>query len=234
MFCFCFFTQIESRLSSRYSNDLHPEVPSYNSTPYNDYNPNNNYTPINYTSNNYNPNIDNYYTPVNESSKEDHYNFIDPWEEYLITNKSNDKKHGNIEEEKVNVYQVENIEGDGNVMEVCSGNHCEQNKENNYYINNYVMEEQKSDYGFQNNAIEECNTFENEEKNYTHYEEEKIEYKELKQNENVINIENNPACFYDIPINSNSSLSVNNCCPDSPTYSEVSKDQTHDVDVSIT
>lgn len=152
----------------------------------------------------------------------------------MVSNGPNDQNHCTVEEEKVYVRQVENVEGGGNVIGVCLDNHCEQIIENNYYVNNCVMEEQKSDYSFQNNVIEECNTYENEEKNNEHYEEEIIECNESKQNENPISIENSPACFYDIPINSNPSLSVNNCRPDSPTYSEVSKDQTCDIDVSIT
>lgn len=195
----------------------------------------NNYS-SNYTSDNYytltspsNYILNNYNATTYDPPKEDHYSFVDPWEEYL---NSNEQKHCEVEEEKVYVSQVENSRDGGNVNEVCLGNHCERVVENDYYTNNCDTEEETRDYSFQNNIIEECNTFGNETKNNEHFEELR-EYNEPKQ-ENIPKMnENCPACSDDIPINPNSNLSINNCRPESPTHCEVPKDQTHYLNVSI-
>lgn len=224
LFCFCFFfTQIESRLSSRYSYDSHPQIPSSSTTPSNY---NSNYTPSNYTSNTY--------APTYEPPKEDHYSFVDPWEEYLI---SNEQKHYAVEEENVYVDQVENARDDGYVVEISLNNHdnhCERVVENKYYINNCNMEDKTRDYSFQNNVNEKGIIFENEVKNNERFEEVRGEFNEPKQEQNSISYESCPACFDEIPINLNSILSVNNCRPESPMHCEVPKDQTHDSNVSIT
>lgn len=214
---FLLFTQIESRLSSRYSYDFHPEVhPDINNT-------SNNCTPNNNTFNNYN-------TPTHEPPKQDHYNFIDPWEEYFDANV---QTNYGVTEEKAYVNQVENERGDGNLVEVCLNNNCEEEVKNVCNTNHYE-EEQTRDYDFQNNVVKERNTFENEEKNDVVHFEKVIESNEPKQEEHhPVGNEFYPACYDDIPINPNSSLSVNNCRPDSPTHCEVPKDQTCDLDVSI-
>lgn len=216
LFCFCFFTQIENRLSSRYSYDSDSQS-----------------TPNYFTSNNYNPInslFNNFQTPSYEPPKEDHYNFIDPWEEYLVGN----EQHKNIEVEKeiLYVHQNENTEGGGNMVEVCLGNPCEQGVDNNYYTNNYDTEEKTKGYSFQNNVVEECNMFKNEEKNNVHYEEVR-EFNEPNQEQDSRINENRPTCSDCIPINLNSNLSVNNHRSDSPTHSEVHEDQTCHLDVSI-
>lgn len=215
------FTQIESRLSSRYSYDFHPEI-HFNNNEFN------NCTPI-YTPDNDNFK-DNHITLSYEPQKEEHYNFVDPWEEYLV---SNEHKH------------YENVRGDGKVVEVCLknqceqkiennnyNNQCEQEMENNYYSHNYGMKEQTKEYSFQNNVIEKCYAFKNEEKN--DHCREVSEFNQPKQNqETIINNEIHPACSEDIPINLNSNSSVNKCRPDSPTHCEVPMDQTCDLNVSI-
>lgn len=239
---FLLFTQIESRLSSRYSYDFHPETHhtnnmSNNYTPYNpnNYTPDNNFTSVNnYTADS---NTSNHYCiPTFEPPTEDHYDFIDPWEEYLVEK----KEQTNYEVESENVY-VQNIfeyvGGDRNVVEVCLNNQCEQEVGNDYCINNFDTEEQTRDYSFQTNVVGECNTFGTEEQNNEHYEEVK-EFNEPKQVQVQepdwsINNEQNPVCSDDIPNNPLSSLSVNNCRPDSPAHCEVPKDQSCDIDVSI-
>lgn len=189
------------------------------------YIPDNYYTPT--SSSNYI--LNNCYVPTYEPPKEEHYHFIDPWEEYLS---SNEQKHYEVEEVIVYNSQDENIKVDGNVVEVCLGSHYEQVVENNYYINNCNIEEERRDYSFQNNVIVESNIFENETKNNEHFEKVR-EYNEPKQEQIPKSNENYPACSDDIPINPNSDLSVNNCRPESPTHCEVPKDQTHDSNVSI-
>lgn len=215
LFCFCFFTQIESRLSSRYSYDFHPEIQP-------DYNTSNNYTPNSNTLNNFN-------TPIYEPPKRDHYNFIDPWEEYFDANV---QKNYEVKENTTDVNQVENIRGDGNLVEVCLNNYCEEEVKNNYSTFR-CEEEQTRDYSFQNNVVEECSRFGNEEKNDAVHFEKVIESNEPKQELHTRENEFYPACYDEIPNNPNSSLSVNNCRPDSPTHCEVPKDQTCDLDVSI-
>ncbi|KAE9530551.1 hypothetical protein AGLY_011013 [Aphis glycines] len=227
LFCFCFFTQIESRLSSRYSYDFHPKSHNNNNTfdnytPYyeNNYIPDNNYISDNNTSNNY-------YIPSYDPPKEDHYDFIDPWDEYLVEK---------IEETN-NEIEKKNVDGDRNLVEVYSNNHCEQEVENNYCINNVYTEEQTRDCSFQNNLVELVeghNTFGHDEQNSEHFEEVR-EFNEQKQvqmpePERSISNKQNPACSDDIPNNPISSLSVNNCRPDSPTHCEVPKDQTYHED----
>lgn len=227
---FLLFTQIESRLSSRYSYDFYPKSHNNNNTsdnytPYNEnnYTPDNNYTSDNNTSNNY-------YIPSYDPPKEDHYDFIDPWDEYLVEK---------IEETN-NEIEKKNIDGDRNLVEVYSNSHCEQEVENNYCINNVHTEEQTRDCSFQNNLVELVeghNTFGHDEQNSEHFEEVR-EFNEKKQMqmpepERSISNKQNPACSDDIPNNPISSLSVNNCRPDSPTHCEVPKDQTCHEDVSI-
>lgn len=210
-----FFTQIESRLSSRYS-----EVPSYN-----------NNDPIYHTPNNTpnSNNSNNYCIPTYEPPIENHYSFVDPWDEYLV---ASDQK--NYEFKDVHIYdsQVDRSNGDGNVVEeVYLGNECKNEVANNYdIINNRDTGEEIINY--QNNVIENCNKFDEEEKNIKHFEEVKEAYVEPIQEQSN---DNHPACSDDIPINSNSSLSVTNCRPDSPTHYEVPKDMpTCTLDVSIT
>lgn len=169
-------------------------------------------------------------TPTNEPPKEDHFNFIDPWEEYLVRNEQH--KNVEVENKNVHVYQNENAEGGGNMVEVCLGNPYEEGVENNYYTNNYDTEEKTRGYSFQNNVVEECNTFGNEEKNNVHYEEVR-EFNEPNQEQNPRINENHPTCSDYIPNNLNSNLSVNNHRSDSPTHSEVPKDQACNLDVSI-
>lgn len=222
MFCFCFFTQIESRLSSRYSYDFHYKDPPNTSNCFssNTYNPNS-HTPNNSL-------FDEYYTPTYEPPKEEHYSFIDPWEQFLTVQTS-----CNVEEEKIHEYQKDNVRDELTMVKECLDNYCKQEIENNYYcINNdhTYKEEQTSDYSFQNYSIEEVNTHSDEAKNI-----EKIKTcNESQQAQGPIKYENYPACSDDIPINPNSDLSVNNCRPDSPTHCEISEDQPCDVDVSIT
>ncbi|XP_025195742.1 glycogenin-1 isoform X1 [Melanaphis sacchari] len=205
---------IESRLSSRYSYDFHPKSYNNNNTSdnYSPYNQNN-YTFDNNTSNNY------YNIPTYDPPKEDHYDFIDPWDEYLVEK---------IEQTSYEVEKI-NVDGDRNLVEVYLNNHGEQEMENNYCINNFHTEEQTRDCSFQNNLVEECNTFENDEKNSENVEEVR-EFNEQKQVQMPepswsISDKQNPACSDDIPNNPISSLSVNNCRPDSPTHCEVPKDQ---------
>jgi hypothetical protein len=216
LFCFCFFTQIESRLSSRFSYDFHPEILP-------DINTSNKYTPDNNTLNNFN-------TPSYESPKRDHYNFIDPWEEYFDANVQTNYE---ISENTAVVNEVENIKGDGNLVEVCLNNHCEEEIKNNYSTF-HCEEEQTSDYSFQNNVVE-WSIFGNEEKNDAVDFEKEIVIESNEPQQELHTRENDfyPACYDDIPNNSNSSLSVNNCRPDTPTHCEVPKDQTCDLDVSI-
>lgn len=224
MFCFCFFTQIESRLSSRYSYDFHYEDPPNNNT--SNYFPPNNYIPNSHTPNN---NIfHEYYTPTYEPPKEEHYSFVDPWDE-LPTKQTS----CNVEDENIYEHQIENVRDDTTMVEECLGNCCKQEVENNYYcINNdhTYTEEQTADYSFQSNLIVEDNG--DELKYNTHIEDIKT-CNESQQAQGPIKYENYPACSNDIPINPNSDLSVNNCRPDSPAHSEISKDQPCDVDVSI-
>lgn len=227
LFCFCFFTQIESRLSSRYSYDFHPKSQNNNYTydnytPYNKNHctPDNNYTFNSNTSNN------NYF-PTHDPPKEEHYDFIDPWDEYLVEK----VEQTNYEIEK------ENVDGDRHLVEVYTNNHCEQEVVNNYCINNFHTEEQTRDCSFQNNLVEEFNTFGNDEQNREHFEEVR-EFNEQKQvqmpePDRSISDKQNPACSDDIPNNPISSLSVINCRPDSPTHCEVPKDQICHIDVSI-
>lgn len=212
------FTQIESRLSSCYSYDFHPEAPPNNTF--------NNYTPF-YTPNN--NNSYSYHTPTCEPPIEDHYNFIDPWDKYL---NSNEQKPYNIEHEKV-IDQTEYHNGDRNLAgDVCINNNCEQEVETNYYVNSCDTEEQSKVHSFQNSVRKDYNSFENETKNNEHYEDVR-EYNESKQEKEPNHFENFLACSDDIPINFNSSKSINNCHPDSSTHSEVSKDQPCDLNVSI-
>jgi hypothetical protein len=227
LFCFCFFTQIESRLSSRYSYDFHPKSQNNNYTcdNYTPYNQNNCTSDNNYTFNSNTSN--NNYFPTHDPPKEEHYDFIDPWDEYLVEK----VEQTNYEIEK------ENVDGDRHLVEVYSNNNCEQEVVNNYCINNFHTEEQTRDCSFQNNLVEECNTFGNDEQNREHFEEVR-EFNEQKQvqmpePDRSISDKQNPACSDDIPNNPISSLSVINCRPDSPTHCEVPKDQICHIDVSI-
>lgn len=139
-----------------------------------------------------------------------------------------DQKKYEIEEAPICESRVDNSKSCDGMVEVCLDNLCEKEVENNYYINNC---EETTNCSFQNNAVENCNIFDIEEKNTKHLEEvrESIEQKQEQGNGN------NPACSDDIPINPNSSLSVNNSHPDSPTHCEVPMDlQTYVLDVSIT
>jgi len=209
-FVFAFFPQIESRLSSRYS-----EVPSNNNNP-NIRTPNN--TPCNNNSNDY-------YTPSYVPPNEDYYNFVDPWDEYLVVS---DQKKYEIEETPICESRIDNANCGDVMVEVCLGDLCEKEAENNYHINNC---EETTNCSFQNNPIESSNIFDNEEK-YTKRLEELSESIEQEQEQGNGNY---PACSDDTPINPNSSLSVNNSRPDSPTHCEVPMDlQTYVLDVSIT
>lgn len=214
------FTQIESRLSSRYSSYVfHPEITPSNNLA-------SNYTSHSYTPNNNTSN--DYFIPPYEPPKEDYYTFIDPWEECMVV-----KEQTNYEVEETKSCHVENVRGDGNPVELCVDNYCEQEVGNNYFKNNCDTEEQTRKYSFQNNVVEECNVLENENIKNEHFE--KIsEYNKSGQEQcHPISSEHYPACTDDIPINFNSNLSVNNCRPDSPTHCEVPKDQPCDFDVSI-
>lgn len=197
MFCFCFFTQIESRLSSRYPYDFHPEI-----------------RPVINTSNNYTPNCNNIFScnaPTYEPPRQTPYHFIDPWEKYFDIDIENDYK---ITEIKTSVSQVENARGDENLMA--------------FYMNNVVEES----ITFENN--EKDNVVQNNEKDNVVHFENVMELNEPNQEEhNPIVNDVYPACYDDIPINPNSSMSVINCRPDSPTHCEVPKDQSYDIDVSI-
>lgn len=218
------FTQIESRLSSRYSYVFHPEFSPSNNLA-------SNYTSHSYTPNNYNPNnntfINNFILPY-EPPKEDHYKFIDPWEECMVV-----KEQINNEVEEAKSCYVENVKGDGNLVEVCVDKHCEQEVENNYFKNNCDTEEQTRNYSFQNNVVEECYVFGNKETKNEKFEEMSEYDKATQEHYHPISSEHYPACTDDIPINFNSNLSVNNCRPGSPTHCEVPKDQPCDFDVSI-
>lgn len=212
---FCFFTQIENRLSSRYSYDNPPEVLP------NDYN---------FT-----------YKPPHKPTyeQEDHYNFIDPWEEYLV---SNDQIKYEVEETHNNVCQTENVRGDGNSVEVnmdelCEqkinvnlGIYCEQKMDSNN-VNICDAEKQTRDYSFQN-RIEECNKIEYNITNIEDFGGVEQFYKE-KEEQDQRNNENNPAWSDDIPFNLSSTLSVCNSFPDSPKHFEVPEDQKCDSNVSI-
>lgn len=218
------FTQIESRLSSRYSHFVRPEIlPSSNSP--------SSYTSHNYTPNNYNPNNNTFDSNLilsYEPPKEDHYTFIDPWEECMVV-----KEQINYEVKEAKSCHLENFRGDGNSVEVCVDNHCEQKVENNYFKDSCDTEEQTRNYSFQNNVGEECNVFGNKETKNEQFEE-ISEYNESRQEQyHPKSREHYPACTDDIPINFNSNLSVNNCRPGSPTHCEVPKDQPCDFDVSI-
>ncbi|XP_022164277.1 glycogenin-1 isoform X1 [Myzus persicae] len=213
---------IESRLSSRYSYDFHPKSHSKNNT-FDNYTPHslNNYIPdSNYTSDSNTSN--HYYTPTYEPPKEDHYDFIDPWDVYLVE-----------KNEQIN-YEVkkECVDGDRNLVEECSNNHCEQEVENYHSINNFDTEEQTRECSFQKNLVEECNTFGNDEQNNERVEEVRVfnEEKQLPEPDRSISEKQYPACSDDIPNNLFSSLSVNNCRPDSPTHCEVPKDQICHID----
>jgi len=141
---------------------------------------------------------------------------------------ASDQKKYEIEEAPIRESPFDNSKGGDVTVEVCLGNLCEKEVENNDYINNC---EETTNCSFQNNAIENCNIFDNEEKNTKRLEEvrEFIEQKQEQGNGNY------PACSDDIPINPNSSLSVNSSRPDSPTHCEVPMDlQTYVLDVSIT
>ncbi|XP_026811724.1 uncharacterized protein LOC113552908 isoform X1 [Rhopalosiphum maidis] len=213
---------IESRLSSRYSYDFHPKSQNNNYTcdNYTPYNQNNCTLDNNYTFNSNTSN--NNYFPTHDPPKEEHYDFIDPWDEYLVEK----VEQTNYEVEK------ENVDGDRHLVEVYSNNHCDQEVENNYCINNSHTEEQTRDCSFQNNLVEECNTFGNDEQNREHFEEvrEFNEQKQVQMPDRSISDKQNPACSDDIPNNPISSLSVINCRPDSPTHCEVPKDQICHID----
>jgi len=220
---FLLFTQIESRLSSRFSYDFNPKSHSKNNTS------NNSYTPYNLNNNTSDSSTsNNYYTPTYEPPKEEHYDFIDPWEEYLFEKK-----------QQIN-YEVknENVGADRHLVEVCLNNHCEQEVGNYDYISNVNTEEQTRDYSFQNNLEDGSNEFGNDMQHNEHFEE-VSEFNDQKQvqvpdSNRLISEKHNPACSDDIlPNNPYSSLSVNNCRPDSPTHCEVPKDQICHMDVSI-
>lgn len=216
------FTQIESRLSSRYSYDFHHDAPSsYTNSSYNScsYTPNN-FAPNNNTSNSY-------FIPTYEPPKEDYYTFIDPWEECVV-----EKEQKNNEVEETKQCHVEYFRGDGNSVEVCVDSHCEQDKENNYLKYNCGTEERTSNYSFQNNEVEEYDVFGNKEKKDEHFDEVCEHSKSEQDQYHPKSSEHYPACSDDTPINLNSSLSVNNCRPGSPTHCEVPKDQSCDLDVS--
>lgn len=221
---FLLFTQIESRLSSRYSYDFHPKI-SPNNISLNNYTPS--YNPCNNSSNSC-------CIPNYEPPKEDNYNFIDPWDEYLVSKEQkNYDKIENEEEKDNNLCQVENIRGDGSVVEVCLNNQCKQENENFSYVQKYDnIEKQTRNFGIQTNVIEKSNKLEYKEEKHEHFEEVR-EFNQRKQEENPISSENYPACSDDIPINLISSLSVVNCHPDSPTHYEVPMDQTCNLNVSI-
>lgn len=110
--------------------------------------------------------------------------------------------------------------GDGsNAVEVCSSDvRCENDTET-------------MNYSFRMNVIENRNGFGDEERNDKRFD----EVREVVVPVRELGNENRPACSDDdIPINPNSSLSVNNCRPDSPTHCEVHTDmQTCISDVSI-
>lgn len=186
----------------------------------------NNYTPI-YTPKN--DNSYNYHTPTCEPPIEEHYNFIDPWDKYLNSNEQNTY---NFEHEIV-INEAKNNEVDINMAKnVCIDNHYEQEVKNNYYENSCETEEQTKDCSFQECKREDYNSFGNEIKKNEH-DEEIIEYNEFKQEQESNNVDNFLACSDNIPINFNSSLSVNNCRPDSSTHCEIPKDQPCDLNVSI-
>lgn len=217
---FLLFTQIESRLSSRYSYDFNPKV-ILNNNQINSYIPN--YRPNNNNSNNY-------YTPSYEPPIVDHYTFDDPWEEYLASNKQTHYETGNENEYKCHVHIVRDC---CNIVEEFPNNHCEPKEiENNYYKNTCDTEKPKSDYTFLNNIIEISNTLENVEES-ERFESIKEFDRPMQEQIPITFDENCPACFDDVPINLNSDLSVNNYRPDSPPHCEVPMDQTCDLNVSI-
>jgi len=221
---FLLFTQIESRLSSRYSYDFHPKSRNKNNTSdnYTPHNLNNCTSDNNYISNSNTSN--NCYIPTYDPPQQDHYEFIDPWDVYLV--EKNEKKNYEVEKECVGVERY--------LVEVCLNNHCEQEVENYYSINNIDTEEQTRDCSFQNNFVEECYAFGNDEQNNGHVEVREFnEQKQLPEPDRSISDKQNPACSDDISNNPFSSLSVNNCRPDSPTHCEVPKDQNCHIDVSI-
>ncbi|XP_015372491.1 PREDICTED: glycogenin-1-like, partial [Diuraphis noxia] len=207
---------IESRLSSRYSYDFHPKSRNKNNTsdnytPHNlnNYNSDNNYISNSNTSNNC-------YIPTYDPPKQDHYDFIDPWDVYLV--EKSEKTNYEVEQECVGVER--------NLVEVCVNNHCEQEVENYYSINNIDTEKQTRDCSFQNDLVEECDAFGNDEQINEHVEVREFnEQKQLPEPDRSISDKPNPACSDDIPNNPFSNLSVNNCRPDSPTHCEVPKDQ---------
>lgn len=221
-FLFLLFTQIESRLSSRYSYDFNPKV-IFNNNQINSYIPN-------YNPNNNNNNSNNYCTPSYEPPKVDYYTFDDPWEEYLASNKQTQYETEEENEYKCPVHIVRDC---SDVVEEFSNNQCEPKKiENNYYKYTCDTETPTSDYSFQNNIVEISNTLENVEMS-ERFESIKEFDRPNQEQTQIIYDENCPACFDDVPINLNSDLSVNNYRPDSPPHCEVPMDQTCDLDVSI-